>query len=230
MPTEIVVPRHVGIIMDGNRRWARKNFISRLLGHKGGVETAERIARHVFARGVQFLTLYAFSTENWSREQEEIDDLMDIFRNGFDENITRLARENISIHFIGEHTRFPQDIQQKMAQITVESQGHDKTLIIAIGYGGRDEIVRMVRRAASSGVDLQTIDEQIFCTYRDAHFAPDIDLVIRTGGMPRDSGFCLWQAAYANKYFTDTLWPAFTAEEFDKILEWNIRQTQNFGR
>lgn len=224
------VPRHVGIIMDGNRRWAQKKHFPRLLGHKRGAEKAERIVRHAFKRGVQFVTLYAFSTENWNRPQEEIDHIMDIFRKGFDEQFSRLADEDVSVHFIGDRTAFPEDIQQSMAKITARSRGREKVLIVAMGYGGRDEIVRMARRVvACCSVDMY-LDEHTFGSFRDAYFAPDIDLIIRTGGRPRPSGFCMWQSPYANFLVTDTLWPAFSEKEFDKLLKKNARYAQNHGK
>ncbi|OGZ60730.1 MAG: di-trans,poly-cis-decaprenylcistransferase [Candidatus Spechtbacteria bacterium RIFCSPLOWO2_01_FULL_46_10] len=226
--TDTSLPCHIGIIMDGNRRWGRKKLLNELTGHHEGLKIAEKIARHAFfERGILFLTLYAFSSENWKRSEGEVDELMNLFRKACDNNLPRLIEEDIRLRFIGDRMNISADIFERMRKLEKESAGKTYTLVIALNYGGRDELMRAFLAMHKYGRG--PIDEQTIAQHLDTVGLPDPNLIIRTGGMPRLSGFLLWQAAYANLKFTDTLWPDFTPEEFDRILQENDGYKQNFG-
>lgn len=225
-------PRHVALIMDGNRRWARINKRKIFLGHRNGVDVADEIVRHAFDRGIPYVTIFAFSSENWNRADEEITYLMDLFREGFKEKVAGLMQEGIKIRFIGNRERLPTDIREMMSTVEQESQGGERgTLCIALSYGGRDEIVRAVRRIVARGLKPEEIDEEVFAEHLDTHDIPDPDLIIRTGasGRKRLSGFLPLQGAYSELYFTDTLFPDFTLREFDSILEYFSERVRNDG-
>lgn len=229
------VPKHLAIIMDGNGRWATARGLPREAGHKAGAEALKKVARAIADRGIQYLTLYAFSKENWGRPQQEVDALMNLFRKYLKEDLTELSKQKAAIHFIGDRTRFPSDIQQQMAewekQNAPDAQLH---LILALGYSGRDEITTAVKRLAE---DVKTgilpsgsIDENLVSAYLATSEFPDPDLLIRTGGECRLSNFLLWQMAYTELYFTPVFWPDFDEKVLDEALTAYATRDRRFGK
>lgn len=227
------LPKHVAFIMDGNRRWARSNKLKLLFpGYRNGVDVADEIVRHAFDLGIGYVTIFAFSSENWNRAYEEVAYLMDLFREGFKEKVGGLIEEDIKIIFIGNRERLPKDIQEMMSVSEQESQGGERgTLAIALSYGGRDEIVRATRRIVAQGLKPEEIDEEVFAAHLDTRGIPDPELIIRTGagGRRRLSGFFPYQGTYSEFYVTDTLWPDFTLRELDSILEYFSECVRNDG-
>ena len=232
--SEAHLPRHVAIIMDGNRRWARKHRIRAALGHRSGVEALRNIIRESSDLGIGALSLYAFSTENWKREPSEVQALMELLLEFFSSEIDELDEKNVCIRILGVKDALP--APQRAALIAAEERTRDNTglhLNIAINYGGRDEIVRAVRRAGSdilSGtVNPGDIDEDAFAAYLDTAGLPDVDLLIRTSGEMRLSNFLLYQCAYAEFYFTDILWPDFDLAAYHAALDEYGRRQRRFG-
>ncbi len=214
--------------MDGNRRAGEADFGNRLQGHAAGVVRIEEVVRRASEHGISFVTLYAFSTENWKRSETEVETLFSLFRSYFHEKLSELVADGVRVCFIGRRDRLPADILVQMAQTEASSQGNTRiTLIIALDYGGRDELVRAFDKLQVSGsiATEATISEML-----DTADVPDPDLIIRTGGEKRLSGFLLWQAAYAELYFTDTLWPHFTVSEFDRALAWFQTRERRIGK
>ena len=230
-------PQHVAIIMDGNRRWARQQGLAIIEGHRKMTdEMIERLALKAIKENIPYLTLWAFSTENWQREQQEVDDLMTLFRQFFDEQITRLQRHGIRINTIGELSRFDQDIQDKLAHCKEETKDNKKlVLTIALNYGGRDEIIRAMRRmlTAHSQLTPEEVDENLFAQYLDTNQGvnlPDPDLIIRPGRVERLSGYLTWQSVYSELYFPDLLMPDFDEAAFDQALADYAQRQRRFGR
>lgn len=227
-------PRHVAIIMDGNGRWAKHRGLPRLAGHQQGVETVRRIVEACPDLGIEALTLYAFSTENWKRSVEEVDGLMRLFRIYMAREAERLLRENVRIHFIGRRAGLAADIQAMMDDL--EERSRDGTrfrLNIALNYGGRDELTRAMQALASDvaagRLSPDNVDEAVISARLDTSDLDDPDLVIRTSGEQRISNFLLWQAAYAEYFFTHTLWPDFSVEEFARIVSSFDQRERRFG-
>lgn len=228
------VPVHVGIIMDGNGRWAKKKNRPRNLGHKQGAKVFGAIARHAAARGVRHLTMYAFSTENWNRPPDEIRGIMNLLRE-YLQDVEQYTKENMRVRVLGEADGLEEDILQRMREI--ETSSKDKTgmqLNIAFNYGGRREILRAAlelaqRHAAGDIPDLSAVDEQAFGNMLYTAGQPDVDLVIRTSGETRISNFLLWQSAYAEYIFSDALWPDFTTAHFDQALAQYAARTRRMG-
>ncbi len=216
--------------MDGNGRWAQRRGLPRLAGHAKGVERLRGVLRACPDLGVTHLTLYAFSTENWKRSTDEVSGLMRLFRRYIKKESARLARDGVRVRFIGNRHRLDDDLQKMMGwleQLTAENTALNVT--VAIDYGGRDEILRAVRRAAAAGVDPDTLDEAGLSAYMDTAGLPDPDLVLRTSGEVRVSNFLLWQAAYAEYDFLDICWPDFTAEVLaDCVARFSARE-RRFG-
>ncbi|GHE01336.1 UDP pyrophosphate synthase [Defluviimonas sp. 20V17] len=221
---------HVAIIMDGNGRWASQRGWPRLVGHRRGAERVRQIVRACPDLGVRWLTVYAFSTENWKRSTEEVLGLMSIFSRYIQREAGRLSEEGVRVRFIGERSRLDQKLQRLMAGIEASTAGNDRlNLTVAINYGGRDEILRAVRALAAQGGDLAALSDGEMAAALDTHALPDPDLVIRTSGETRVSNFLLWQAAYAEYEFTPTLWPDFTPEELARILDRFAGRERRFG-
>ena len=228
------IPQSVAIIMDGNGRWAKKRGLPRTMGHKEGCKTVEQIIEDAGELGIRYLTVYAFSTENWSRSKEEVDGLMQLFRFYASRLLKRARQNNVRIRMIGDRSRFPQDIIDSIGKLereTAENTG--MTFVMAANYGGRDEIRRAAIRFAAdakAGVrDPQALTEADFSSYLDTVGIPDPDLLIRTSGELRLSNFLLWQCAYSEIVVTDVLWPDFTKEELLRcIREFNGRN-RRFG-
>lgn len=227
-------PQHIAIIMDGNRRWARKNALAALQGHEYvSNKVIEPLAEQCIARGVKYLTLWAFSTENWKREQEEVQGLMGIFRKGLQKNGERLHKLGIKLQGIGDLEKFPEDIFRGANHwINETAQNTRLTITFALNYGGRDEVLRAIRRAAKelSVEELQNLSQEKFSSYLDTAALPDPDLIIRPGGELRLSGYLPWQSVYSELYFTDILMPDFTPAELDKALDEYARRVRNFGK
>ena len=217
---------HVGIIMDGNRRWAKKHLLSSFDGHKQGVENFKEIARYSNNIGIKNLTVYAFSTENWRRTQEEVNYLLNLFEKYLTGVLEEFDIENVKIRFIGDMSKFSQKIQDLILQIEQKScQNTGMILNIAVNYGSREEICSAIKKISSQEFNNNITEKEI----SNNILSPDLDLVIRTGGEKRLSNFMLWQSAYAELYFTDILWPDFTVHDLEDALKDYSKRTRKFG-
>lgn len=226
---------HIAIIMDGNGRWAKRQGLPRSMGHKKGAEIVKEIAKAANEKGVKFLTLYAFSTENWGRPKDEVDTLMSLLRQYLKTDLSELKKNNIRIRFIGERNMLDADIVQNMHRLERETQDNTgMCLCLAISYGARQEILQVAQKLAAlvkngdlseSDVDIQNFSAMLY-----THEMPDPDIVIRTSGEQRISNFLLWQAAYAEFFFTKTLWPDFSAQELDDIIEQFKSRERRYGK
>ena len=206
----------VGIILDGNRRWAKERGLPAFEGHRAGMEALTEAVRFVRESGVKHLVVYAFSTENWNRKPEEVSYLMDIFRESLRKQMRALGKEGIRIRIVGQRERFSDDLRQAMDDVEKETAGNDTfTLWAGLSYGGHAEIVAAARAAAAAGEELS---EESLSKHLWTAGMPDPDIIIRTSGEQRLSGFLSWQSAYSELFFTDTYWPDFSREEFDAIL------------
>jgi len=224
------LPQHIAIIIDGNGRWARGRGLPRLFGHREGVTNAHRIVEALFDYGIKYITLYIFSTENWSRPEEEVKGIFQILLDRIGEEVKFAQRKGIRICHLGKLDALPSGLRSKIEE-AVELTKSNKTMTVnlAINYGGRDEIIQAVRRLMHDGVPARSIDEALFSRYLYTAGIPDPDLIIRTGGEMRLSNFLLWQAAYAEFYFTPVLWPDFTPDEMDKALMAYRERQRRFG-
>lgn len=217
---------HVGIIMDGNRRWAKKHLLSSFDGHKQGVENFKEIARYSNKIGIKNLTVYAFSTENWRRTQEEVNYLLNLFEKYLTGVLEEFDIENVKIRFIGDMSKFSQKIQDLILQIEQKScQNTGMILNIAVNYGSREEICSAIKKISYQEFNNDITEKEI----SNNILSPDLDLVIRTGGEKRLSNFMLWQSAYAELYFTDILWPDFTVHDLEDALKDYSKRTRKFG-
>lgn len=224
------IPSHVGIIMDGNGRWAELRGLPRIEGHRRGAERAKEIAELSIELGVKCLTLYAFSTENWQRPQTEVSTLMKILEIYLKSELSDLIKKDIVFRAVGEIWRLPANIQTLIRETekkTVSNKG--MTLVAALSYSGRNEIIRAIRKIMDSDVKSDQITEETFDSYLDTSGLPAPDFIIRTSGEQRLSNFLLWQAAYAELYFTDTLWPDFNKEEFILSIQDFQSRERRFG-
>ena len=228
------VPQHIAIIMDGNGRWARKRMLPRGAGHTAGAKTVENVCEWAWDLGVKYLTVYAFSTENWSRSEDEIETLMNLLRDYMKNCIARSRKNNMRVRVIGDKTRLAPDLQQSIA--TLEEESADCSGLnfqVALNYGGRDELTRAVRlladRAAKGELVPEEITEQHISQSLDTAGIPDPDLLIRTSGEVRISNFMLWQLAYTEFYFPDVLWPDFTKEDLEAAIEYYAGRQRRFG-
>lgn len=223
------LPRHIGIIMDGNGRWAKKQGKMRSLGHRAGVNAMMKIVEYAFKRGVQIVTVYALSTENLKRPKAEIDFLFSLFRSFFEENVKKLTKEGIRFRLIGDTSVLPTDIKRLVADAeALLPQETKKVFNVAIGYGSRAEIVRAVNTLLKEGKE--NISEEEFSSYLYTAGQADPDLIIRTGGEKRLSNFLLWQSAYSELYFTDVLFPDFSEEELEKAFVDYASRSRRFGK
>ena len=222
------IPNHVAIIMDGNGRWAKRRLLPRSAGHYAGMKRMVSLSEYVFDCGVKWCTLYALSTENFNRPQEELAGLFDLFRNYFTNNVKRLKKKGIAMRVIGNMKLLPDDIVQLIKRGEEETAGGTRgTLVLAIAYGARQEILAAVNRAVKEG---REVGEEDFSKLMYTDGIPDPDLLIRTGKEVRLSNFLLWQAAYTEFYFTGKLFPDFTNKEFDKALESYASRERRFGK
>lgn len=225
------IPKHVAIIMDGNRRWAKKQGLAAIAGHAYAVEnTVEKLIERAGEMGIKYLTLWAFSTENWRRDSEEVSGLMNLFRKALLTKVEKFIQKGARLKMIGDISRFAPDIQEGMKKAMEESEKNDKiTVTFALNYGGRDEIVRAINHLTIKPLD-HLIMEKDLEKYLDTAGMPDPDLIIRTGGEQRMSGFMMWSGAYSELYFTDKLFPEFSPEEFDKAIEEYQTRQRRFGK
>ena len=231
-----IKPAHVAFIMDGNGRWATKRHMPRTYGHSAGVSALKKVISRLRELNIGYATFYAFSTENWNRPKEEVDQLMKIFDEQFDE-LTKYEKENVSLRFIGDRSRLSESLQRKMSDAEQRSSGKDHdglTVTIAINYGSRDEIEKKKKKLFELKSDGMICDEDVspdlIDSCLDTSGMPAVDLLIRTGGELRLSNFLLWQCAYAELYFCDTLWPDFGAKELDKALLSFAKRDRRFGK
>lgn len=229
------IPRHIAIIMDGNGRWAKRQGMARMFGHRQGVETVHRITEAAAELGVEYLTLYAFSTENWNRPKEEVDALMALLVDTIAKETPTLMKNNIRLQTIGDINRLPQATHDKfLACIEQTSQNTGLTLVIALSYSARWEIIQATSQIAQAVKDgsmlLEDINEEAISAHLTTCDMPDPDLLIRTSGELRISNFLLWQLAYAELYFTECLWPEFTNEEFYRAIVDYQHRERRFGK
>lgn len=232
--SDIVLPAHVGIIMDGNGRWAKKRGLPRSAGHTAGAQTFRKIARYCSDIGIRYLTVYAFSTENWKRPQEEIDALMRLFKDYLIEAIRDFKDDSIVLRFIGDRSAFSPELLALMEENEAESKDRDGMVLnIAMNYGGRAELItamqEMARRAADGKLRPEDISEELVSDYLYTRGEPDPDLIIRPSGENRTSNFLLWQSAYAEYVIMDVLWPDFTEHDMDKALIEYAKRNRRFG-
>ena len=224
------LPQHVAIIMDGNGRWAQKRGLPRLEGHKQGAVAARQIIETFMKYKIPYLTLYAFSTENWKRPEEEIRGLFRLLQENIDEELKVAQERNIRFRHLGKLDGLPEKIQDKISQaLELTKNNTGMTLCLAFNYGSRDEIVEATRRIARSGIRADNIDEDLFIKYLYTADIPDPDLIIRTGGEMRLSNFLTWQSAYAEIYFTQVLWPDYNKAEIAKALAAYSQRQRHFG-
>lgn len=221
---------HLAIIMDGNGRWAKRRGFSRLKGHEMGAQAARNIVEAVKLRGIDYLTLYAFSSENWNRPKEEVEGLFKLLEGFIDREIYKLKESGVRIHIIGDISRFPFALQEKIMLTLSETRDNDEiNLCVALNYGGRDEIVRATRKIMQKGIAADNVDDKVIADHLDTVFMPDPDLLIRTGGEWRISNFLLWQLAYTEIYFMDILWPDFDEGALDTAIAWFSTRERRFG-
>ena len=223
--------KHIAIIMDGNRRWAKEHFLPSMMGHKKGVESLKKITRACDDFGVKYLTLYAFSTENWNRKQEEVDFLMELLASTLKAELKELNENNVKMNFIGDLSVLNKNLQDILAtSIETTKNNTGVVLTVAINYGSRDEIVSAVKNIIKDGKKEEEITTELISNYLYTKNIPDPDLLIRTSGEKRISNYLLWQIAYSEIYITDTYWPEFDKEQLAKaIIEFGLRQ-RRYGK
>jgi undecaprenyl diphosphate synthase len=233
VPITSVIPRHIAIIMDGNGRWANQRFLPRVAGHSKGLETVRKVVEQCTLNGVEYLTLFAFSSENWRRPKDEVNFLMNLFFKALDKEVARLHDNNVRLRLIGDMSGFPENIQKRVEiaeRLTENNTG--LVLTIAANYGGRWDILNATRKALAHNpnIDPTMINEAWLHPHLAMSYAPEPDLFIRTGGEQRISNFLLWQLAYTEMYFTDTFWPDFDAKAFEDSLNWFRKRERRFGQ
>lgn len=228
------LPRHVAIIMDGNGRWARLRSLPRVAGHKAGVNIVREVVKHSLSKGLPFLTLFAFSSENWLRPKDEVSELMNLLNFYLDNELPKVFEDNIKFIVSGRIVNIPSNIRDKIFSAVENSKNNTAmTLNLALSYGGREEIVDAVKKLLidynNNIIDVENLNEKIFSNYLYNPELPDIDLLIRTSGEKRISNFMLWKLAYTELYFTDTLWPDFTTVEFETAIKDYLKRKRRFG-
>lgn len=224
------LPNHIAFIMDGNGRWAKKRKLPRKAGHKAGTQNIMALLKTLGNYGIKYVTLYSFSTENWNRPKEEINAILDILGESLEKEVPELHKNGIRICHIGHLEKLSKNTRDAIAKaIELTKDNTAMTLNLAFDYGGRAEIVDAVKKIVSEKIPAQDIDEKLFNSYLYTSGLPEVDLVVRTGGDLRISNFLLWQSAYSELYFTDTLWPDFDAKEIQKALISFSRRERRFG-
>jgi undecaprenyl diphosphate synthase len=228
------LPRHVAVIMDGNGRWAEQRGLARSEGHRAGVEAVRAVTRHARETGVPWLTLYAFSSENWNRPKAEVDALMRLPEEYFASELEEAIANGVRIRALGRRDRLPPSVRRSIEDAVARTQhGAGMQLVFALSYGGRGEIVdaarRLLRENESRSVDPESLDEKSFAAHLDEPELPDVDLLIRTGGEQRISNFLIWQSAYAELHFSDRLWPDFGAADLDAAIRVFSARERRFG-
>ena len=231
--TDPSVPRHVAIIMDGNGRWARQRNLPRTVGHAKGAAVVRPLVEACIDRGVQCLTLFAFSTENWKRPPDEVSTLMGLFLQYLEKEIDTMAREGVRLRVIGDVTGFPEPLRGRIDHAQARTAHNDQiTLVIAANYGGQWDVVQAARRwlTAHPNAAPASLTQEALAAHLSTAELPELDLLIRTGGERRISNFLLWQAAYAELYFTDVLWPEFNVGQLEQALAWFAGRDRRFGQ
>ena len=224
------VPRHVAVVMDGNGRWARKRFMPRFFGHKQGVDALVRAVGAFRDRGVEYLTVFAFSSENWKRPSDEVSGLMGLVLVAVSKYLTKLAGDGVRIRIVGDRSAVSDKLRAAWEHAETLTAHNDRiTLSVAFNYGGRWDVVQACRQAIAEGMKAEDFDESSLSRHMAMNFAPDPDLFIRTGGEMRISNFLLWQAAYSELYFTECLWPDFDETEIDAALAAYANRDRRFG-
>jgi undecaprenyl diphosphate synthase len=225
-----MIPRHVAIVMDGNGRWAKKRFMPRVFGHKQGVDALVRAVRACADRGIEYLTVFAFSSENWKRPEDEVSGLMGLVLVAVSKYLAKLSSEGVRIRIVGDRSAVSEKVRAAWDQAE-RATAHNRriTLSVAFNYGGRWDVVQACRRAIEAGLTPEQLDEARLSQFMALSHAPDPDLFIRTGGEVRISNFLLWQVAYSELYFTDCLWPEFDAVQLDAALAAYARRDRRFG-
>ena len=222
-----LLPRHIGFIMDGNGRWAKKRGMPREYGHRFGAETFRKIMEYCGDIGIEAATFYVFSTENWKRPQKEVDSIMKLLNKYLDECEEKVLKNNVRFVFLGDKAVFPEDMRLKMIDIEEKSKKNKKIVNLALNYGGRDEITMAVNKLIAKGKTSVSEDDISDALYTAE--SPELDLIVRTGGDMRISNFLLWQSAYAELYFTDVLWPDFSTAEVDAAINNFMSRKRRFG-
>lgn len=234
MNENLVIPKHVAIILDGNGRWAKKRGLPRTMGHKQGCVAVEKTVEDAARMGISYLTVYGFSTENWKRPQDEVGALMQLFRY-YMVRLLKIAKENnVRARMIGDRNRFAKDIIEGINRLESETKNNTGlTFVIAVNYGGRDEIrraaIQLAKDVKDGKVDADAVTEDVFASYLDTSDIPDPELLIRTSGELRLSNYLLWQLAYSEFYISDCLWPDFNKEELIKAIEAYNKRERRFG-
>jgi len=233
--TELKIPKHVAVILDGNGRWAKSKGLPRNMGHVEGAKTVEKMCEVMYNRGIEYFTVYAFSTENWNRPSEEVSLLMKLLRDYMINCVKRSMKNNMKVRVIGDKSRLDEDIRASIADLEEKTAGNTGLkFTIAINYGSRDEIRRAVSQIASTvkegSLSLEDISEDLISKYLDTADYPDPDLLIRTSGEQRISNFLLWQIAYSEFYFAECNWPDFDEKELEKALEAYNSRDRRFGK
>lgn len=228
------VPRHVAIILDGNGRWAKKRFLPRNAGHAAGSKNVEKICAAAWDMGIEYVTMYAFSTENWSRPKDEVDALMKLLNSYLKDCINTSKKNNMQVRVIGDISRLEPKLRQRIVELEkISSHNTGLHFQVALNYGSRDEIKRSIRKIAEKvkegSLDASDIDEDTISAHLDTYGIPDPDLMIRTSGEQRLSNYLLWQLAYAEFYFTDVLWPDFDKKELERAVEFYQTRNRRFG-
>ena len=233
--SKLNIPNHIAIILDGNGRWAKKRMMPRNYGHAKGAKAVEQICEDAYNIGINYLTVYAFSTENWKRPKDEVDALMKLLSDYLEDSLSRATKNNMCVKVIGDKTALSIDLQNKIEKLeTVTKDNTGLHFTIALNYGSRDEIVRAIKKVAADvkneKLGVEDITEQVYSNYLDTKGIPDPDLLIRTSGEERLSNYLLWQLAYTEFYFTDCLWPDFDKKELLKAIVEYTKRDRRFGK
>lgn len=233
--SDAVLPRHVAVVMDGNGRWANKRHLPRAAGHKAGVNATRKIVENCALKGIEALTIFAFSSENWNRPESEVSNLMSLFVSTITAEVKKLNKKNVRVQFIGDRSRFSEKLQSSIEESEALTRGNTGLhLNIAANYGGRWDIVSACKQVALAVKDgslaIEEVDETLFDASISLSEQPAPDLFIRTGGEQRISNFLIWQLAYSELYFVDTLWPDFSDKEFEDSLIWYAGRQRRFGK
>jgi len=231
---ELNVPNHIAIILDGNGRWAKKKMMPRNYGHTQGSKNVEKICEIAYKMGVKYLTVYAFSTENWKRPKEEVDALMKLLHTYLETSVKTSTKNNMRIRVIGDKSKLNDNLKRSIEKLEEASKNNTGlNFQVAINYGSRDELIRAVKALAKevkeNNIQIDNIDEKLFEQYLDTYEIPDPELLIRTSGEQRLSNYLLWQSAYTEFYFTDVLWPDFDKKELVKAIEYYSGRNRKFG-
>ena len=225
------IPVHVALIMDGNGRWAEEKGLDRTEGHVQGASNLPTIVTKFGEYGVKYVTLYAFSTENWARPESEVENILKLLLHSIDSELENLHRQGVKIVHLGDKSTLPEEISQAISRSEQVTKNNSKIILsVAFSYGGRSEIVQAVRKIISQGIKIENIDERLFEKYLTTYGIPDPDIIVRTAGEMRLSNFLIWQSAYSEYYFTDVLWPDFGEDDVELVIETFSRRSRRFGK